>query len=120
MSTVERLARSCLFFFFNDTATTEIYTLSLHDALPICARLRGTVVLHWRRWPARRASAPDSQTEARFHHRGGGQATRSPATDTKPRGPAARATQQRLGSHTGLGRPRRPVRLRDQTRPPML
>src|ERR1035438_7910465 len=27
---------SSLFFFFNDTATTEIYTLSLHDALPIC------------------------------------------------------------------------------------
>src|SRR5215475_16070600 len=26
------------FFFFNDTATTEIYTLSLHDALPITAR----------------------------------------------------------------------------------
>src|SRR5476649_3100749 len=31
-----------LFFFFNDTATTEIYTLSLHDALPI-----------WRHWPRR-------------------------------------------------------------------
>src|SRR5258707_129826 len=30
------------FFFFNDTATTEIYTLSLHDALPISAA---------RRWP---------------------------------------------------------------------
>src|SRR3712207_6937854 len=30
-------------FFFNDTATTEIYTLSLHDALPICAVV--TVVL---------------------------------------------------------------------------
>src|SRR5260221_3699687 len=30
---------SCLFFFFNDTATTEIYTLSLHDALPICGRI---------------------------------------------------------------------------------
>src|SRR2546430_17515419 len=28
----------CLFFFFNDTATTEIYTLSLHDALPILQR----------------------------------------------------------------------------------
>src|SRR3712207_9102211 len=28
-----------LFFFFNDTATTEIYTLSLHDALPISAVL---------------------------------------------------------------------------------
>src|SRR5256885_10790157 len=27
------------FFFFNDTATTEIYTLSLHDALPICGLL---------------------------------------------------------------------------------
>src|SRR2546422_8390886 len=27
-----------LFFFFNDTATTEIYTLSLHDALPISLR----------------------------------------------------------------------------------
>src|SRR5438876_7708917 len=26
------------FFFFNDPATTEIYTLSLHDALPICRR----------------------------------------------------------------------------------
>ena len=26
-------------FFFNDTATTEIYTLSLHDALPICANV---------------------------------------------------------------------------------
>src|SRR5690242_20755822 len=37
------------FFFFNDTATTEIYTLSLHDALPIlpvqisCARASGHV-----------------------------------------------------------------------------
>src|SRR5262245_62477309 len=30
----------CLFFFFNDTATTEIYTLSLHDALPICQQMK--------------------------------------------------------------------------------
>src|SRR3712207_8861212 len=29
----------CFSFFFNDTATTEIYTLSLHDALPIFERL---------------------------------------------------------------------------------
>src|SRR5688572_31852914 len=29
------------FFFFNDPATTEIYTLSLHDALPICVRRGG-------------------------------------------------------------------------------
>src|SRR5579864_9847380 len=29
------------FFFFNDTATTEIYTLSLHDALPIYSKASG-------------------------------------------------------------------------------
>src|ERR1039458_7910907 len=35
-----RCRRFCVVvrFFFNDTATTEIYTLSLHDALPICIR----------------------------------------------------------------------------------
>src|SRR5256885_12677370 len=33
-------ASSFHFFFFNDTATTEIYTLSLHDALPIWIRRR--------------------------------------------------------------------------------
>src|SRR2546426_8300815 len=38
-----------LIFFFNDTATTEIYTLSLHDALPI-SRLRDA--LHARKGPA--------------------------------------------------------------------
>src|SRR2546430_10514736 len=36
-----------LFFFFNDTATTEIYTLSLHDALPIYARAAPATTL-WR------------------------------------------------------------------------
>src|SRR2546426_6808068 len=33
------------FFFFNDTATTEIYTLSLHDALPIYPAARGPVAV---------------------------------------------------------------------------
>src|SRR5687768_17688313 len=33
---------SLLFFFFNATATTEIYTLSLHDALPICIYAAGS------------------------------------------------------------------------------
>ena len=32
---LDRQCVLCMFFFFNDTATTEIYTLSLHDALPI-------------------------------------------------------------------------------------
>src|SRR6266511_4210222 len=34
----------CFFFFFNDTATTEIYTLSLHDALPILRHSVGSIV----------------------------------------------------------------------------
>src|SRR5450755_5070159 len=43
----------CFFFFFNDTATTEIYTLSLHDALPIssgrwCGSMAGSAT-YWRR-----------------------------------------------------------------------
>src|SRR2546430_17288468 len=37
MTVIQHLCEVCIFFFFfNDTATTEIYTLSLHDALPIC------------------------------------------------------------------------------------
>src|SRR3712207_7742566 len=36
------MSHASIFFFFNDTATTEIYTLSLHDALPILAE-RGIV-----------------------------------------------------------------------------
>src|SRR2546430_11665003 len=39
------------FFFFNDTATTEIYTLSLHDALPIYGRLVRVGELRLRRDP---------------------------------------------------------------------
>src|SRR2546426_12016783 len=44
-----RCAHFFLFFFFNDTATTEIYTLSLHDALPIWVLDR-----HPQREPSRR------------------------------------------------------------------
>src|SRR2546429_5878004 len=44
------MAHDVSFFFFNDTATTEIYTLSLHDALPICCPSR--------RSPARRSLRP--------------------------------------------------------------
>src|SRR5258708_28602178 len=39
---------SSFFFFFNDTATTEIYTLSLHDALPICFA-SGSSAARWQR-----------------------------------------------------------------------
>src|SRR5438876_8987033 len=39
MRTFSTVAVILLLFFFNDTAPTEIYTLSLHDALPICAHI---------------------------------------------------------------------------------
>src|SRR5690242_21643596 len=49
------------FFFFNDTATTEIYTLSLHDALPISWHPTGRSAGWWR--PARRwRSRPDRKS----------------------------------------------------------
>src|SRR3712207_7803268 len=51
------------FFFFNDTATTEIYTLSLHDALPISVRL-----LHRRRGPLPGHVAGPRHAQRRRHH----------------------------------------------------
>src|SRR2546422_4721349 len=48
------------FFFFNDTATTEIYTLSLHDALPICeAETIACRPLPHRRFTVRQGVATD-------------------------------------------------------------
>src|SRR2546430_17138754 len=41
IASIYTYALSFIFFFFNDTATTEIYTLSLHDALPIWIAERG-------------------------------------------------------------------------------
>src|SRR2546425_12786771 len=64
-------------FFFNDTATTEIYTLSLHDALPISRRAR----------PVPRSGTPRPQPPLRWCA-GGGRDRRAPA-----RGRAARTTR---------------------------
>src|SRR2546423_15433356 len=64
---------SCFFFFFfNDTATTEIYTLSLHDALPICARFRSAVrrrfrLRVWLRRIPRRCQRPEGETRSEEH-----------------------------------------------------
>src|SRR4051812_50173866 len=55
------------FFFFNDTATTEIYTLSLHDALPILMFLtlmRPSLVLFLVLWTARNKTR--DRSEERF------------------------------------------------------
>src|SRR5215468_10037186 len=62
---------SLVLFFFNDTATTEIYTLSLHDALPICAVHRRRRVVGWRgdRDAARSACRSEEHTsELQSHH----------------------------------------------------
>src|SRR2546429_7306601 len=66
---------SFFFFFFNDTATTEIYTLSLHDALPIsllrdCNRLFDFGpgrVKNADRWPHRRSEEHTSELQSRLH-----------------------------------------------------
>src|ERR1051326_881560 len=49
---------SFFFFVFNDTATTEIYPLSLHDALPICERGQGEVRPQPDRRPGHRGEVP--------------------------------------------------------------
>src|SRR5256884_4945954 len=74
------------FFFFNDTATTEIYTLSLHDALPIS--------------PAARAARP-----ARYDTPGTG--TRARATRTRAARRAPRRPPRRSPGAPGRRRPTR-------------
>src|SRR5215203_4379989 len=57
------MARWFFFFFFNDTATTEIYTLSLHDALPIRSlRPRASRVPSAERRTARRTHRSEEHT----------------------------------------------------------
>src|SRR6266481_10228724 len=71
-----------IIFFFNDTATTEIYTLSLHDALPIstwrtistpttrgcrCKPPRGFWRAPCRPPPARRSEEHTSELQSQFH-----------------------------------------------------
>src|SRR5438445_11470102 len=60
---------SCQFFFFNDPPTTEIYTLSLHDALPICGRLV-------RCFQPQRTRAGDPGVDDRCRHLGDRKSTR--------------------------------------------
>src|SRR2546426_2173401 len=50
------------FFFFNDTATTEIYTLSLHDALPILPAVAWASISPRSHWPPATRSWPPAGT----------------------------------------------------------
>src|SRR6266513_6190866 len=58
-----------IFFFFNDTATTEIYTLSLHDALPISSTWRASTLDRPSpiiRAPLTRSEEHTSELQSRF------------------------------------------------------
>src|SRR6266446_1502837 len=122
------------FFFFNDTATTEIYTLSLHDALPISARppgarAAGAAAAHRRRAPGHlgrrghglpdgaRAAVLESSPRERARHaaeeapRGGQRVAHEDAVRGDPGG--GRATQAWLpgvGNEEGRGRGGPPAR----------
>src|SRR2546422_7497946 len=73
------------FFFFNDTATTEIYTLSLHDALPIFGR----------GFPGSRSGGPGAPAPAR--------------REARPSAPRARRRRERAAA--GSARDRKSTRL---------
>src|SRR3712207_8542575 len=78
------------FFCFNDPATTEIYTLSLHDALPISPRGRGG------EGPGEQAARPQAERAAAA---GRGAAGRAPGADPPPRpGRAGDRKSTRLNS----------------------
>src|SRR2546430_6498264 len=62
MITVRR-CRGLSFFFFNDTATTEIYTLSLHDALPISTPRSASTAARWREIASESGSTPPIRSE---------------------------------------------------------
>src|SRR3712207_9411581 len=66
-------------FFFNDTATTEIYTLSLHDALPIWDRQK----VRFRIGPKAVSTAPQKATCLSMSSQPSGNRSSSSATDRK-------------------------------------
>src|SRR5260370_42291034 len=85
-----RPRHAAFFFFFNDTATTEIYTLSLHDALPICTPSGGP-------GSARRACGVKARRPARR-----GEGGRRPCRPAAPvRGRSEEHTSE-LQSHLNL------------------
>src|SRR3712207_7410460 len=85
---------TCLcIFFFNDTATTEIYTLSLHDALPISARTRAL--------PGSASRSPGCAVPPR-RHRPCRSAPRRGADDAAGSAPADRKSTRLNSSHANI------------------
>src|SRR2546430_11179380 len=95
------------FFFFNDTATTEIYTLSLHDALP--AAFRSVDLRHLQHARRGRGAAPDAERseppaaqDGAVHPQGTPHAVVLGALGPQPHGEARRRAPRRLpGSAPG-------------------
>src|SRR2546425_2425530 len=79
------------FFFFNDTATTEIYTLSLHDALPVSRGALSAAPRGRRGWRAGRRGGPaarsDGDRRALLDLRAPGAARRGAGRPEPPPGP---------------------------------
>src|SRR5208337_1610968 len=110
---IQLLFFSFFFFFFNDTATTEIYTLSLHDALPICFQMvpwEASLAAGWRHEPL---GNDPRRLASRFPRRPGGDSGTVPVR-AEPRGRARRRLrpnhrQGRIlpGTPRGRGGPQR-------------
>src|ERR671930_24159 len=92
------------FFFFNDTATTEIYTLSLHDALPICGSSSPPRMRESRAWRRRRRRCTGCH---RTSQDGSGTSPRTTSRDPGPRGQRRLAPALVLQAVSGVAAARR-------------
>src|SRR5258705_2226460 len=79
-------------FFFNDTATTEIYTLSLHDALPIS----------WRKQSSAKSSTADPSGSPAHGQADRGAGLRGSGVDAVARGTVDRKSTRLNSSHLGI------------------
>src|SRR3712207_4890196 len=130
------LHSSTCFFFFNDTATTEIYTLSLHDALPISGTRKLSGDCHPSRAcqhlsggtkpPIRGQESPRPETGPTHGSRGEpldhGHGHQTPSTTPSPPGPelpVPSGRPQKRGGRGSRGQPPRAARAgRDRSVPP--
>src|SRR2546422_11600284 len=92
-------------FFFNDTATTEIYTLSLHDALPISIHADAARADQRLGFAARRhARARQGALQAHRRHSGSvGAGGRSATDSSSSRGSSSRSLSPRISKNGGVG-----------------
>src|SRR3712207_9096794 len=90
------------FFFFNDTATTEIYTLSLHDALPIYLRRAAPHRVDVRRRAVRHVPALGGQPRPPPRRRGGQRRRRRQRPHRRPAEDLDRKSTRLNSSHANI------------------